>query len=165
MDLFTTHLNYQLPLWFCHPVVVASDALSQSWTGLSLYASPLIPLLKKMLIKIRNDQADDVIVIAPSWPRRSWYHLLLQMACKVPFLLPHRRNFLSQCLPNKGTLYHIQPADPQILTSWKLSSVPSRIKDFQKRLSKLSSLLLETQLEQCIRADRNILLAGMAKGG
>ena len=72
VDLFTSHLNHQLPLWFCqtgHPVAVALDALSQSWTGLSLYAFPLIPLLERTLVKIREDQADEVIVIAPSWPR------------------------------------------------------------------------------------------------
>ena len=71
VDLFTSHLNHHLPLWFCwtgHPLAVASDALSKPWTGL-----PLVPLLKRTLVKIREDQANKVIVIAPSWPRRSWY--------------------------------------------------------------------------------------------
>ena len=75
VDLFTSHSNHQLPLWFCwtgHQLASASDALSQPWTGLSLYAFPLIPLLEKTLVKIREDQAGEVIVIAPSWLRRSW---------------------------------------------------------------------------------------------
>ena len=75
-------------------------------------------------MKIREDPADEVIIITPSWPRRSWYHLL-QMACEVPFQLPHRHNLLSQRLPNKGVLYHTDLETLQ-LTAWKLSSVPSR---------------------------------------
>ena len=73
-----------LPHRFCrtgHLLVVVSDALSQTWMGLSLYAFPPIPLLERTLIKIREDQMEEVIVITPSWQRRSWYHLLLQMAC------------------------------------------------------------------------------------
>ena len=80
------------------------------------------------MVKIREDQADK-IVIAPSCPRRSWYHLFLQMACKIPLLLPCRRNLLSHCLPDKGTLFHTDLKTLR-LTVWKLSSVPSRVKAF-----------------------------------
>ena len=72
MDLFTSH--YQLPCWFCwafHQMAVASNALSETWTGLSLYAFHPIPLLERTMIKIREDQVDEVIVISPSWLRRS----------------------------------------------------------------------------------------------
>ena len=44
-------------------MVVALNALSQSWTGLSIYTFPPTPLLQRTLIKIREDQAE-VIVIA-----------------------------------------------------------------------------------------------------
>ena len=66
MDLFASHLNQQIPLWFCwtaHPLAAASNALSEPWTGLSLYACPPIPLLERTLIKIREDQAEEAIVI------------------------------------------------------------------------------------------------------
>ena len=56
VDLFTSPFNHHLPLWFWqtdHPLAAATDALSQPWTGLSLYAFLLIPLLKRMLFKIR----------------------------------------------------------------------------------------------------------------
>ena len=89
MDLFASHLNHQHPIWFCrtiHPLAAASNALSQSWTRLSVYGYPPIPLLERTLIKIREDQAEEAIVIAPQWPRRSWYHLLLQMTCEIPLL-------------------------------------------------------------------------------
>ena len=69
MDLFASYRNHQLSCWFSrtsHPRAVASNALSQSWTGLSLHPFPPIPLLEKTLIKIREDQVEEVIVIAPS---------------------------------------------------------------------------------------------------
>ena len=68
MYLFSSHLNHQLPLWFCridHPLAATSNAMSQSWTGLSLYTYPLILLLERTLIKIRKDQAEEAIVITP----------------------------------------------------------------------------------------------------
>ena len=53
-----------------------------------------------------EEQAEGVIIIAHSWQWRSWYHILLQMECKIPLLLPCIRDLLSQCLPNKSMLYH-----------------------------------------------------------
>ena len=125
--------------------------LSQPWTGLSLYAFPLIPLLEKTLVKISEDQVDEVIFIAPNWPR-SWYYLL-HMACKIPLQLPCRRVLLSQLMLNKGTFYHTNLLTFR-LTAWKLSSVPSRIKAFQKWVSKLSSLPLEIDTSGAVYKDR-----------
>ena len=68
MGWFTTHLNYQLLF------LVLSDRsrrLVPTMDRMSLYAFHLIPLLEKMLVKIREDQEHKVIVIVPSWPRRS----------------------------------------------------------------------------------------------
>ena len=144
-------------------MAAASNALSQSWTGLYLFAYPPIPLLEKTLIKIREDQADEVIVIAPSWPRRSWYHLLLQMACEIPFRLLCRNNLLSQHLPDKGMLYHTDLVTLQ-LTAWKLSGVPSRAKAFRMQLSRQSSLPPVTPLTRCTSEDGRASLAGVMKG-
>jgi len=166
VDLFASHRNKQLPLWFCrtgHPLAAASNALSQSWTGLYIYAFPPIPLLERTLIKIREDQAEEAIVLAPRWPRRSWYHLLLQMACEIPLLLPRRRDLLSQHLPDKGVLYHTDLETLQ-LTAWKLSGKPSRTEVFLKLLSEQSSQPPVTPLERCTIADGRASLAGVAKG-
>ena len=81
MDLFTTHLNHHLPVWFsqtAYPMVTTQNALIQPWTGMFLYTFPPIPLIERTLINIREDQMEVVVLIALSWPRRSWYHLLLQ---------------------------------------------------------------------------------------
>ena len=77
MDLFANHLNHQLPLCFCctsNTLAVASNDLSQPWPGLSIYTFPPIPLLKQTLVKIREDQADKVIIIVSI--RTSLKHIL-----------------------------------------------------------------------------------------
>ena len=132
VDLLESPSNRHIPLWFCQTghLLAASDTLSQPWMGLSLYTFPPILLLKRMLVKIREDQVEEVIVIAPSWPRRSWYHLLLQIACEIPLLLPGRRDLLSH-LPDKGMLFHAD-LKTLTLTAWKLSSVPSRVRVFHR---------------------------------
>ena len=129
--------------------------------GLSLCTFTPLLLLERTLIKVREDQAEEVIVIAASSLTRSWYHLLLPMACEIPFLLPGRRHLLSQCLPNKSMLFHVNLKTLR-LTAWKLSCVPSRVMAFQGQLSKQSSLPLETQLEQCTKAGGRVLLASVA---
>ena len=121
-----------------------------------------IPLLERTLIKIRENQAEEVIVIASSWLRRSWYHLLFQMVCEIPHRLPLWGDFLSQCLPDKGMLYHTDLVTLQLM-AWKLSSMPSRTRVFLMQLSKQSSLPPVTPLERCTMAN-GIALLGVAKG-
>ena len=48
------------------PAGKATNALSQPWAGLYLYAYPPIPLLERTLIKIREDQAQEANVITPA---------------------------------------------------------------------------------------------------
>ena len=136
IDLFASASNTHLPLWYSrayHPEAIASNALLQQWTGLSLYAFPPFPLLARTLAKIRADEVEEVIVIAPTWPRRSWYTLLLQMACEIPCLLPINMDLLSQSLQEKGTLFHSDLKTFR-LAAWKLSDRPSRVLDFQPKL-------------------------------
>ena len=48
VDLFASHKNHQLPLWFCrtdHRLSAAFNTLSQPWIRLSLYTYPPIALL------------------------------------------------------------------------------------------------------------------------
>ena len=109
IDLFAWASNTHLPLWYSqayHLETIAPNTLLQQWTGLSLYAFPLFSMLAKTLVKIRPDGVEEVIVVAPTWPRRSWYILLLQMACEIPCLLPINMDLQSQSLQEKGTLHH-----------------------------------------------------------
>ena len=65
--------------------------------AVSLPPFPYIPLLERTLIKIREDQVKEVVLITPSWLRRSLFHLLLQMAYKIhaPTPLQKGRKFHS----------------------------------------------------------------------
>ena len=69
MDLFATHLNHQVPLWFCQtglPLAAAPDTLTPTIDRVvTLRLSPY-PVSQE---DTSEDQADEVIVIAPSWPK------------------------------------------------------------------------------------------------
>ncbi|KAJ1085596.1 hypothetical protein NDU88_005726 [Pleurodeles waltl] len=82
IDLFATLENAHCPL-FCslqYPVQGAlGDAFQITWCDQLLYAFPPIPLIPRVLRKIRQDRAQ-VILIAPDWPRRVWYSDLLQLS-------------------------------------------------------------------------------------
>ena len=124
LDLFASPLNHKLPLWFSRTRcdgAAGADAFTQSWTGLSIYAFPPRNLLLKTLLKIREDQVEEAIVIAPHWPKRVWFPLLMEMATTKPHIFPVERGLLSQVLPEKGRLFH-----PDLLTlqlsAWKLSA-------------------------------------------
>ena len=74
IDLFVSACNTHLSPWYCwtfHPEAIALDTLLQPWIGLSLHAFPLFLVLPKTLVKIWVDETEEVIVIAPTWLRRS----------------------------------------------------------------------------------------------
>ena len=165
MELFTSYLNHQLSCWFSrigHPLAVASNTLSQSWIGLSLFTYPPIPCLEKTLIKIMEDQVEEVIVIALSWPRRSWYHLLIQIVCEIPFRIPMSMGS-PVTTPARQGCAHTDLETLQLL-GWKLSGVPSRIKCFQMQLLLQASLSPMTPHVRCTMEDGNVSLAGVTKG-
>ena len=165
VDLFSSHRNHELHCWFSQTgrsMAAASDALSQSWIGLSLFAFPLIHMLERTLIKIREDQVEEVTVIAPCYLRRSWYHLLLQMTFEIPLLLPHRWDLLSQSLPDKGVLYHTDLATLHLM-AWKLSSMPSRTKTSDAAIRTILTATRETS-QRCIMADGRASLASVVRG-
>ena len=122
IDLFASHLNHKVPLWFSrqeHQAAAGTDAFAQSWKGWFVYAFPPTNLILRTLIKIWEDQSQ-AIVLVPHWPRQGWFNLLLQMATETPVMFLPQSDLLSQTLMDKGTLYH-----PDLrtlsLTAWRLS--------------------------------------------
>lgn len=136
IDLFANADNHLCPA-FCslHPApsAVHHDALQMSWAGLVAYAFPPFALLPKVLAKVRDERVE-MILVAPNWPRRPWFPLLLSLLCDVPRLLPLHQDLLSQVLPEKGRLYH-QDAKSLHLAAWRLSGVPSKHEAFLGELS------------------------------
>ena len=119
IDLFATSLNHRLPR-FCSRVrdeaAWAIDAFSLHWGNLRSYAFPPFSLIPQVLRKIREDRAW-VLLIAPRWPRRPWFPLLLSLVDGHPFPLPDRRDLLIQ--PLSGI--HHQALGALHLTAWPLS--------------------------------------------
>ena len=129
IDLFATYFNNQLPVYMSpmpDAQAYAIDALSTPWTGMWAYAFPPIPLLAKVLAKIRYHQCQ-VILVAPWWPKQSWFPDLLQLSIDHPRRLPNRPDLLSQ---SQGHMWH---PTPQLLHlhAWRLSGVLSESRDFQ----------------------------------
>ncbi|XP_048756253.1 uncharacterized protein LOC125667016 [Ostrea edulis] len=119
IDLFATHLNCKLPT-FVSPIpdnkALAVDAMSFDWKGMFSYMFPPFRLLPKILHKIRVEICK-TILIAPAWPKQSWFPDLLQLCCARPILLPLRKDLLSQF---KGRKVH-QNLSNLHLHAWLLS--------------------------------------------
>ncbi|CAJ0938537.1 unnamed protein product [Ranitomeya imitator] len=133
VDLFATRNNRKVKL-FCslnpreNPLAV--DAFLIKWDFPLAYAFPPLNLIPLVVRKIREDRAK-VILIAPFWPRRTWFAWLKTMSVSVPWVLPEILNLLSQ-----GPISHPQVAALH-LTAWglngkvkkKMSSVEFRDED------------------------------------
>jgi len=150
IDLFATHLNNKLPI-YCSPVpdlnAEAIDAFSISWEGLVAYAFPPTIMVPKLLSKVQKENCV-IILVAPLWPRQSWFPLLLKLLVALPLKLPLRDDLLSQ---NRGRDWH---PDPTVLNlvAWKLSRSVRLKKDFQNALQKLwhqpDEIALQTRMMQ-----------------
>ena len=96
--MFATLLNARLPQFMSltpEPRALAVDALSQDWQGRSMYMFPLFPLLNKVIQKIWSTQEADVILIAPWWPKQSWFPHPLRLCMDHSLFFPYR-DLLSQ---------------------------------------------------------------------
>ena len=85
-----------------------TDALSFSWDGLDSYAFPPFGILHRVLLKIRASMVR-VLLIAPLWPRRPWFPLLLHLLVELPVVLPVRADLISQ---DRGRVLHPRAQDP-----------------------------------------------------
>ena len=101
--------------WIPSHLALATDALSVSWENMEAYAFPPICLIPKVLQHMKRFQCQ-LILIAPQWPRRSWYTNLLQTLIACPVKLPIIHNMLYQ---PKTTIVH---PNPQVfnLIAWLL---------------------------------------------
>ena len=67
---------------------------SQRWKHLYLYAFPPFLLVGRTLQKIRREQVQRAVVIAPAWPTQPWFPLLLEMIVDHPIYLPQSKTLL-----------------------------------------------------------------------
>lgn len=160
VDLFATVLNKKLPI-FCSLTYgkgeYCVDAMSINWERIYGYAFPPIPMIPRIIRKVRKDKAI-VLLIAPIWPRRSWYSDLLDLLCHPPILIPIKENMLFQ----KG-VYHNNPQFLK-LAAWKLSGKDYLIKEFRKNLSTLFYQQGPIQPKEFIMDNGSALQIGVIQG-
>ena len=132
VDLFATKYNHKLAN-YVSPVpdnqAWGIDALSMSWSGMWGYAYPPTPIISQVLNKISSDQCK-ILLIAPAYPRTSWYQVLLKLSIMEPIRLPPNWNLLKQPKTNK---YHMSPESLN-LHAWLLSGNQLETKAFRKKL-------------------------------
>ena len=96
---------------------LAIDALSINWKKFFVYIFPPIPMIPKVLQKIRDEKVR-AIAILPFWPRRAWFPLALNMAKNQVWKLPIQKDLLLQSEMLHPDLGKLQ------LAAWNLNSEP-----------------------------------------
>lgn len=118
VDLFASQENTKCPLYFSlvdAGAPLGVDALAHPWPDVLLYAFPPISLILPTLARVR-EQGLSLILIAPHWPSKPWMAEIIQLLQDRPWLLPVRRDLLSQA---GGEIYHPHP-ERMALWAWPL---------------------------------------------
>ncbi len=107
VDLFASPESSHCQLYFSLTEgPLGTDALAHSWPrALRKYAFPPVSLLAQTLCKLREDE-EQVLLVAPHWPTRTWFPELISLATAPLWRIPLRKDLLSQGL---GTIWHPRP--------------------------------------------------------
>ncbi len=107
VDLFATPESSHCQLYFSLTEgLLGTDALAHSWPrALRKYAFPPLSLLAQTLCKLREDE-EQVLLVAPHWPTRTWFPELISLTTAPPWRIPLRKDLLPQGL---GTIWHLRP--------------------------------------------------------
>ena len=90
IDLFASTESAQLPrfvAWGESPMAEAYDALTLHWKYEMAYLFPPLPLIPRVLAKLRKSTGS-FILVTPYWPARSWFPDLLQLPIQDARRLP-----------------------------------------------------------------------------
>ncbi|KAF7254319.1 Type III pantothenate kinase [Varanus komodoensis] len=105
MDLFATQQNRVCEA-YCSRAGIGhaslGDAFMIPWNNMNFYAFPPIPLLMQVIAKIVYDQVSGMLV-APWWPRQTWFAKLLDISRGEFLHLPSLPYRITQV---GGTLRH-----------------------------------------------------------
>ncbi|KAJ8046872.1 hypothetical protein HOLleu_05698 [Holothuria leucospilota] len=71
-----------------------------SWKGMFAYAFPPFAILPRVLQKIRTEQCL-IILVAPFWPRQSWFPSILDLLVEKPVRIPVSEHLLTQSTIHK----------------------------------------------------------------
>ena len=105
IDLLATNINTQFGKYAAFRPdsgAMYIDAFSIDWSDLKFYAFPPIPVIPRVLSKVKQDSAEGIIVV-PFWPTQVWYPAMLKMLVSTTVLLNSRKSPL--VLPQTPTRY------------------------------------------------------------
>ncbi|CAJ0919605.1 unnamed protein product [Ranitomeya imitator] len=91
VDLMASHFNAKVSNFMARthdPRSLGADALVQDWTQFQLlYIFPPLPLISRVARKIKQEGVP-TILIAPDWPRCTWYADIVQLIVDAPLASP-----------------------------------------------------------------------------
>ena len=116
-------------------------------------------LIPRVLEKVASEDCI-IILIAPHWPRQSWFPLLLRLLISQPIKLPEREDLLSQ---SQGRIWHPDPAALN-LVAWKLSRKDDLKRAFQSELLSLWPAQDVKVLHVYMTQDSNDTTVGVENG-
>ena len=115
------------------------DAFLQDWRGQKAYANPQWNLIGRVLKKV-EEQAVDLVLVAPVWPSQPWYPKLLSLLIAQPLrILDPPEEVPHQVW--EGLLPEITPP----LAVWHISGNTKQTREFQEK----------QQISSCLHGIRN----------
>lgn len=157
IDLFATSQNHKLSLYYSpqpDPASVGVDSLSHSWEGLFGYAFPPCPILPMVLKKVAKEHCT-IILIAPLWPARSWFSLILSLLIARPLKIPQMDKLLYQ-----NGRFHARP-EMFNYHAWLLSNCQELRRDFLRKLPRMQGSVSGTLHKQSMQESGESTLIGV----
>ncbi len=105
VDLFASHESSHCQLYFfLTKGPLGTDTLAHSWPqALHKFVFPPVSLLAQTLCKFRKDE-EQVLLVAPHWPTRTWFPELISLTTALPRCIP----------PLSGAWHHMAPASRSV---------------------------------------------------
>jgi hypothetical protein len=92
VELFANRLNHHLPRFFSPCVdkeAEATDALVSRWPKATCYAFPPTTILNRVVSKMLEEKPARLVLVAPWWPKKSWFPSLHTNAKSVHMFPEH----------------------------------------------------------------------------
>ncbi|MEL7079268.1 MAG: reverse transcriptase domain-containing protein [Cyanobacteria bacterium J06582_2] len=147
-DLFATKDTCRIPRYVSpviDPLAAGIDAMLMNWSHKLNYAFPPFNLIPQILKKLDQSVNARMILIAPCWPRQSWFVTLCQLLIDHPRRLPLKSDLLLQPYIKK----HHTGLQNLALTAWSLSSEKSEREAFREKWPTKCQNLSKNPQENC----------------
>ena len=126
IDLFASSSTNKLPTYVSlhnDDSAFSIDAFSIDWSQ-NLYIFPPIPLITRVIQKIKLDHSDNIILLTPAWPGLMSIPVILSLLFSDPIFIPS-----SRLLGQTPTRY------PFCLIAWPLSTRVEKTEAYQRKLA------------------------------